>query len=83
MDPFRGERIAKLAQHPAWPDLVTEVAQQESDYWDTVTRRLKTGTDLDPLEIEVKRAFFRGMKAVAVFPDRGLKAIEKHLEKEG
>lgn len=82
MDPFRGERISKLAQHPAWPDLIAEVVQQEVDYWDTVTRRLRAGQELDPAEVEVKRAFFKGMKHVVAFPDLGAKAIQKHVEKE-
>lgn len=82
MDPFRGERIAKLKQHPAWEDLVAEVEEQESDHWDGIARKLKSAANVVDLEdIALKREFYRGMRDVLLMPDRGAKAIEKHVEK--
>jgi hypothetical protein len=81
MDPFRGERLAKLKQHPAWNDLVAEVDAAANRHWESVTRTLKAGVDLDLEDLRLKREYYRGMRAVLDMPDRGAKAIEKHLQK--
>ena len=81
MDPLRGERIAKLKQHPAWVDLVQEVEEAAAQHWEAVTRQLAVGVEVDLEDIALKREFYRGMRAVTLMPDRGKKAIEKHLQK--
>ena len=81
MEPLRGERIAKLKQHPAWKDLCDEVEEAAAQHWESVTRQLAVGVEVDLEDIALKREFYRGMRAVTLMPDRGRKAIEKHLEK--
>ena len=81
MDPHRGERIAKLKQHPAWKDLCDEVEDMARRHWESVTRNLKADADIDLTDIALKREYYRGMLAVLDMPAKGLKAIEKHLEK--
>ena len=82
MDPFRGQRIAKLNLHAAWVGLCEEVRVGENDYWDSVARKLKVGAvDIDLHDIALKREYFKGMRDVLAMPDKGAKAIEKHIEK--
>ena len=81
MDPLRGERISKLKKHPAWDDLVQEVDTVTNDYWNTVMRKHKAGIEVPLDELALKRAEFKGMFSVLDMPARGLKAIEKHVEK--
>ena len=81
MDPLRGERISKLKQHPAWPDLCDEVEDVVRVHWESVLRKHKAGIEVPLDEIALNRAEFKGMFAVLDMPDRGRKAIERHIEK--
>ena len=68
MDPHRGERIAKLKQHPAWADLCDEVEDMARKHWESVTRNLKADADIDLEDIARKREYYRGMLATPQSP---------------
>lgn len=81
MDPYRGERISKLPQNVAWADLVAEVQAHEDDYWEKQAAKVRKRalTDEQLAQQDERRAFYRGMRAVLDFPDKGRKAIEDAL----
>lgn len=80
MDELRAGRLAALAKHASWPELIAWAEEYRKRYADhLITNLLATGNVPD--DVEYKRGFLAGMKYVCRYPGAAVKQLERDLAK--
>lgn len=80
MDELRAGRLAALAKHTAWPELVEWADEYKQRYMDYLAAVL-IATGEVPDDLEYKRGFLAGMKHVSRYPGAAVKQLERDVAK--
>lgn len=81
MDVDRAASIARLKDHPAWPDLVAEVEETVDRYAAALAKTmLATGKPFE--NFEYKRGVLAGLREFARYPESATAAVKKDLARQ-
>lgn len=82
----RAQALGKLKDHPSWAVLEDTFEKTRAAYLDSLSRKLIAGgidaAPLDQRQLDYKRGFWAGAKAVLDNPDDVQEALEAALRKE-
>lgn len=77
----RAVRLGELKAHPSWAELRAVFEERRRKHFDSLTKQLVAGLDVDQRHVDRMAGFFKGAEFVLDFPDLAESSLETALKR--